>query len=309
MEKRFVTPLAKALAEKLGINIDLVKGSGPAGRVLREDVLAFSKNPQPTQPAPAQVATPAPAPATPAPAATVATSQGLTGKVEKVAPIRKAIAKAMKTSWASVAYVNLVNEIDVTNLWNLRKKVVDDIQKTTGLKITFLSFISKAILIALQEFPILAAKYDEATESLVYPSTINLGIAVDTEAGLMVPVIKDAQNLSMVQIGQEINRLAKAARDRKIKAAEMSGGSFTITNYGSVGALYGVPVINYPEIAIAGVGAIQSNVRWVNGQATEGKVMHLTVAADHRWVDGGTIGRFISRVKELLEKPEILGII
>lgn len=312
MEKRFVTPLARSLAEKLGINIDLVKGTGPGGRVMREDVIAFSKNPQPTPAAPAPAASVAPiqqTPATPNPVAASSTSEALSGKVEKVASIRKAIARAMKNSWSSVAYVNLVNEIDVTNLWYLRKKVVEDIQKTTGLKITFLSFISKAILIALQEFPILAAKYDEATESLVYPSTINLGIAVDTDAGLMVPVIKDAQNLSMVQIGLEINRLAKAARERKIKASEMSGGSFTITNYGSVGALYGVPVINFPEIAIAGVGAIQSNVRWVNGQATEGKVMHLTVAADHRWVDGGTIGRFISRVKELLEKPEILGII
>lgn len=160
MEKRFVTPLARSLAEKLGINIDLVKGTGPGGRVMREDVIAFSKNPQPTPAAPAPAASVAPiqqTPATPNPVAASSTSEALSGKVEKVAPIRKAIARAMKNSWSSVAYVNLVNEIDVTNLWYLRKKVVEDIQKTTGLKITFLSFISKAILIALQEFPILAS--------------------------------------------------------------------------------------------------------------------------------------------------------
>lgn len=150
------------------------------------------------------------------------------------------------------------------------------------MKLTFLAFIAKAILIALSEFPVMAAKYDEATSEIVYPDTLNLGLAVDTEAGLMVPVIKDAQKLSIVEIAKEIVRLAKAARERKIKPSEMQGGSFTITNYGSVGSLYGVPVINYPELAIAGVGAIIDSAEVKDGQIVASKIMHLTVAADHR---------------------------
>lgn len=307
MQKILSTPLARALAAKLGINIEQVTGTGPQGRILKADILAFSEH-KPNEPMKVLNLNSQPRIQTTM-NATSLNPIVLDGKRVKVTPIRKAIAKAMINSKNNVAYFSLVNEIDVSHLWDLRKSIVEDVLKTTGVKLTFLPYIAKAIIVALKEFPILAAKYDELTSEIVYPTTINLGIAVDTIAGLMVPVIKDSQNLTIIDLAKEISRLALAAREKTIKSNEMSGGSFTITNYGSIGALFGTPVINYPELAIAGVGAIIDKPIVKNGQIVPGKVMNLTVSADHRWIDGATVGRFLLRIKELLEKPEILGVL
>ncbi|MXR39358.1 dihydrolipoamide acetyltransferase [Mycoplasma sp. MF12] len=306
MQKILATPKARAIAKQANINLaDLKIESRKIESADVENYINSLKSAQTTTP---KIETSA-AQTEKVISPVVFASNKLEAKREKIALIRKAIARAMTNSWNSVAYVNLVNQIDVSDLWKLRKSVLESVQKAAGVKLTFLAFIAKAILIALTEFPIMAAKYDETSNEIVYPETLNLGLAVDTEAGLMVPVIKDAQNLSIVEIAKEIIRLAKAARERKIKPSEMQGGSFTITNYGSVGSLYGVPVINYPELAIAGVGAIIDSAEVKDGQIVAAKIMHLTVAADHRWIDGATIGRFAARVKELLEKPEILGIL
>ncbi|TQC54871.1 2-oxo acid dehydrogenase subunit E2 [Mycoplasmopsis cynos] len=307
MQKILSTPLARALAAKLGINIEQVTGTGPQGRILKADILAFTEH-KPNEPMKVLNLNSQPRIQT-AMNATPLNPIVLDGKRVKVTSIRKTIAKAMINSKNNVAYFSLVNEIDVSHLWDLRKSIVEDVLKTTGVKLTFLPYIAKAIIVALKEFPILAAKYDELTSEIVYPTTINLGIAADTIAGLMVPVIKDSQNLTIIDLAKEISRLALAAREKTIKSNEMSGGSFTITNYGSIGALFGTPVINYPELAIAGVGAIIDKPIVKNGQIVPGKVMNLTVSADHRWIDGATVGRFLLRIKELLEKPEILGVL
>lgn len=306
MSKILATPKARAMAKQA--NIDLADLKIENRKIESSDVENYINSLKSAQTSAAKVESSTIQVEKVSSTAAVASNK-LEAKREKIAPIRKAIARAMTNSWNSVAYVNLVNQIDVSDLWKLRKSVLEPVLKASGVKLTFLAFIAKAILIALAEFPIMAAKYDEAASEIVYPDSLNLGLAVDTEAGLMVPVIKDAQNLSIVEIAKEIVRLAKAARDRKIKPSEMQGGSFTITNYGSVGSLYGVPVINYPELAIAGVGAIIDSAEVKDGQIVPAKIMHLTVAADHRWIDGATIGRFAARVKELLEKPEILGIL
>ncbi|WP_338583520.1 2-oxo acid dehydrogenase subunit E2 [Mycoplasmopsis cynos] len=307
MQKILSTPLARALAAKLGINIEQVTGTGPQGRILKADILAFTEH-KPNESMKVLNLNSQPRIQTTM-NATSLNPIVLDGKRVKVTPIRKTIAKAMINSKNNVAYFSLVNEIDVSHLWDIRKSIVEDVLKTTGVKLTFLPYIAKAIIVALKEFPILAAKYDELTSEIVYPTTINLGIAVDTIAGLMVPVIKDSQNLTIIDLAKEISRLALAAREKTIKSNEMSGGSFTITNYGSIGALFGTPVINYPELAIAGVGAIIDKPIVKNGQIVPGKVMNLTVSADHRWIDGATVGRFLLRIKELLEKPEILGVL
>lgn len=310
------TPIARAMAAKLGIDINLVPGSGIDGRILIEDIQKFKNSPISgaahsnfapatvadnkviTQPsAPASKATPTPRPAI-----------DRSAHSEAITPIRKAISKAMTNSWSNVAYTNLVHEIDMTALWDLRSRIKDIVLKSDNVKITFLPYIIKAAAIALRDFPVFTAKYNEANQTLDYPGVINVGIAVDTEAGLMVPVINNADNLSIVNIANEVTRLAGAARNRTIKPAEMKGAGFTITNYGSVGSLFGVPVINYPELAIGGVGAIIDKPVVKNGQVVPGKVMYLTVAADHRWIDGAVIGRFASRIKELLEKPDVLGV-
>ncbi|VEU75934.1 2-oxo acid dehydrogenase subunit E2 [Mycoplasmopsis columboralis] len=296
------TPIARAKAAKLGIDLSLVKGSGDHGRILVADIDAYVASGA-QKPAPAATSAPQSAPA-------AVTPRVVSGEPysQPITPIRKAIAKAMTNSWDNVAYVNLVHEIDMTNLWNLRSSIKDLVLKSDNVKLTFLPYILKAVAIALREFPKFTAKYNEAKSTLDYPGVINLGFAVDTEAGLMVPVIPGADQLSILDLAKEIGRLAKAARERTIKPAEMKGAGFTVTNYGSVGSLFGVPVINYPELAIAGVGAIVDKPVVKNGAVVPGKVMYITVAGDHRWIDGAEIGRFASRVKELLEKPEVLGV-
>lgn len=299
------TPIARALAAKLGIDIELVKGSGIDGRILVEDVKNYKPTVAAVQTAPVAAPTAAQDVAvTP----TKTFKQTLEAHSEPVTSIRKAIAKAMTNSWANVAYTNLKHEIDMTSLWDLRSRIKDIVLKNEGVKITFLPYIVKAVAIALKEFPVFLAKYNEKDQTLDYPGQVNVGIAVDTEFGLMVPVVKNADQLSILEIASEVSRLAGAARKRTIKPEEMKGAGFTITNYGSVGALFGIPVINYPELAIAGVGAIIDRPVVKNNQVVPGKIMYLTTAADHRWIDGAEIGRFNSRVKELLENPEILGV-
>ncbi|UUD37225.1 pyruvate dehydrogenase E2 component (dihydrolipoamide acetyltransferase) [Mycoplasmopsis californica] len=295
------TPLARAMAKKLNINIVDVKGSGIGGRILVEDVKNF--NPAASAPASA----PSAKPAVSAPQVTF-NSNPLQSRQEPITPIRKAIAKAMTNSWNNVAYVNLIHRVNMTKLWDLRASIKDTVLKTTGVKLTFLPYIAKAVAIALKEFPIFTAKYNEAAGTIDYPDTVNLGIAVDTPAGLMVPVVKHAHTLGVLELANQISTLAKAARERTIKSADMQGAGFSITNYGSVGSLYGVPVINWPELGILGIGAIVDEAFVKNGAVVAGKAMYLTVAADHRWIDGATIGRFASRIAELLENPEILGV-
>ncbi|MBW0594888.1 dihydrolipoamide acetyltransferase [Mycoplasmopsis anatis] len=292
------TPIARALAAKMGIKIEDVKGTGIGGRILVEDIKNFKATPVV---APSQASTTQAAPIAPIKPTFEAHS-------EPVSPMRKAIAKAMTNSWENVAYTNLVHKVDMTRLWDLRASIKDLVFEKENIKLTFLPYIVKAVAIALKEFPKFAAKYNEKESTLEYPGSVNVGIAVDTEAGLMVPVINDANRLSILEVASEISRLASAARKRTIKPQEMKGAGFTITNYGSVGSLFGVPVINYPELAICGVGAIIDEPVIQNGQIVPGKVMYITVAADHRWIDGAEVGRFASRIKELLEKPEVLGV-
>ncbi|AAZ43693.1 2-oxo acid dehydrogenase subunit E2 [Mycoplasmopsis synoviae] len=288
------TPIARALAAKLGVDISQVKGSGFDGKVLYEDVKNFSPAAAATQPVAASAS------------ATAAPQVGAYS--EAVKPIRKAIAKAMTNSWSNVAYTNLVHRVNMTKLWDLRSSIKDSLLKSEDVKITFLPFILKAVSVALKEFPLFSAKYNEAKSTLDFPGVVNLGFAVDTEAGLMVPVIKNANALSVLDLAREVSRLASAARNKTIKPDDMKNAGFTVTNYGSVGSLWGVPVINYPELAILGVGAIQDEAFVEKGTLVAGKAMYLTVAADHRWIDGADVGRFASRVKQLLESPELLGV-
>ncbi|MGY5139517.1 2-oxo acid dehydrogenase subunit E2 [Mycoplasmopsis gallinarum] len=231
----------------------------------------------------------------------------LEAKEVKLPPIRKAIAKNLKNAMNQVAYCSLVQKVDATNLWNYRLQVKDKVLAEKGVKLTFLSWIIKAITIALSEYPMFAAKVDEENGIIKFPDSLNIGIAVDTPYGLVVPVIKNADKLSIVEIQQEIVRLATLARDKKLTMADMQGGSYTITNVGSVGVLWGTPIMNYPEIAITAVGAIEDQLTLVDKEIVVKKAMYLSIAADHRWVDGADMGRFNGRVKELLEQPEKLG--
>ncbi|CAM9105469.1 2-oxo acid dehydrogenase subunit E2 [Mycoplasma todarodis] len=295
MKKILSTPVARAMANKKGIDITQVMGTGPNGRILKQDILDFKNNGNIKQETRQENHV-----------SSIERKSVMEDKRIKPSPMRKGIAKALKNSWNNVAYVNLVNEIDATELWDFRSKIKEDVLNETGTKITFLPFVVMATIKALKKYPIFNAKYDPQTEEIVYQKDINMGIAVDTESGLMVPVIKNADQLSLVEIAQEIERLAKACKDGSIKPSELRGSTYTITNYGSVDALYGVPVINHPNLAITGVGAIKDKVYFKDGNVVPGKVLHLTTAGDHQWIDGADIGRFAYDIRLSLEKPAML---
>ncbi|MDQ0513893.1 pyruvate dehydrogenase E2 component (dihydrolipoamide acetyltransferase) [Mycoplasmoides fastidiosum] len=306
-----ISPFLVKYAEAHHIDLTQVKPTRADGIILKTDLDAVANAAAPVVAPTPTVAAPASASATPkstGPSPTMFT--GFVARREKTSSLRQAIARNLKNSWNKVAYTNLVIQADVTELWNLRSSIKDSLLKTTGIKITFLPFIAKATAIALTEFPIFISQYDEATQELVYPDTINLGIAVDTDQGLMVPNIKDAQSKSVLQMANEIISLAKKARAKELKGADMSGGNFTITNYGSAGALFGVPVIKFPEVAILGIGTIIDQVQSVSlgGMGDNRKIMYLTIAADHRWIDGAAIGHFGTRIRQLLENPSLLSV-
>ncbi len=295
MKKILSTPIARALANKNNVDITKVTGTGPNGRIMKIDVESFNSS-SATAPQ-RQSASPV----------SVPRDTNMEDKRVKASPLRRGIAKALRTSWEKVAYVNLVNEIDVTQLWSLRASIKDKVLEETGAKITFLPFIIKATINAIKKYPIFNARFDEATEEMVYQKDINIGIAVDTPAGLMVPVIKNADKLTLIELAKEVVRLAGACKDGTIKPAEMRGSTYTLTNYGSVDALFGVPVINFPNLAITGIGTIKDKVYIRENQELKpGKVLYLTTAGDHRWIDGADIGRFAYDIRMSLENPGAL---
>ncbi|MCF0218098.1 MAG: 2-oxo acid dehydrogenase subunit E2 [Malacoplasma sp.] len=308
------SPVAKAFAKEKGVDLAKVKGTGPAGRITKKDVEDFlASNPASTTSTESK-----PTVVTSVVASQASTSTTLVAnKVQSVAivegdktmemtPMRKAIANAMRRSWSSAAYTNLSVEIDVTDIWEQRNKIKDFIFETENVKLNLLPFIVKAIAKTLKNFPMFNAISDDANNTLVLRKDINIGIAVDTKDGLIVPNIKNVDKLSILEIAKAISDLAERARSKKIVMSDLTQGTFSVTNYGSLGVEFGVPVINYPEVAIAGLGSITGKVKKIGIQMVERKVIVLTIAADHRWVDGADIARFGNQVKQYLENITFL---
>ena len=283
------TPVARKVAKEKGINISEVTGSGPNGRVLVKDVEGHTGGSSKSA------------------STGVSAKAGFVASSTKPTGIRKAIARSMANSWSNVAYSSLTNEINMSSVWDQRSNLKNKFKEVHGFNLTFTALIAKATVMALQDFPILNSKYVEETDTLEHAGVVNLGIAVDTPIGLLVPVIKDAHLMTVAQIGQQIVELAGKAVKGKLKGSEMQGGTFTISNYGSAGAVSGVPVINYPEMGILGVGTIIDRVLARNESFYNGKIMNATCSFNHKWVDGGEAGRFISRIREILENPILLG--
>ncbi|MDE5767171.1 MAG: 2-oxo acid dehydrogenase subunit E2 [Malacoplasma sp.] len=323
------SPVARAFAKSHNVNLGLVKGTGELGRITKADVETYLNSSSKVSVAPVSVASVSPvssgpavavavAPVQTATVATAASSTLVANKVNAITPInegdktlemtsiRKAIAAAMKRSWTQAAYTNLSVEIDVTEVWDQRNKIKDYILETENVKLNLLPFIIKAIAKTLKQFPMFNAVNDDVNNTLILRNEVNIGIAVDTKDGLIVPNIKNADSLSILEIAKTISEIATKARTKKITMADLSKGTFSVTNYGSLGVEFGVPVINYPEVAIAGLGAATNKVKKVGIQMVERKVMILTIAADHRWVDGGDIARFANQVKQYLENIAFL---
>lgn len=306
------SPVARLLALEHNVDLSTVKGTGPSGRILKEDILSLMSNgsssTQTVQSTVTQQVVSTPVVNTEVMTANISQTSIATreDKAIETTPMRKAIAKAMKESWSNVAYTNLAVEIDVTELWDQRNKFKDLILEQEGIKLTLLPFIVKAISKALVKYPTFNSHVDEANGHIIQKGAVNIGIAIDTKDGLIVPNIKNADKLSVLDIAKEITLLAEKARTKKIQMSDLAGGTFSISNYGSLGASFGVPVIKHPEIAIAGIGTLENKAKRVGLHFVERKVMYLTVAADHRWVDGGDIARFVGLVKQYLENFTLL---
>ncbi|PLS06398.1 dihydrolipoamide acetyltransferase family protein [Neobacillus cucumis] len=298
-------PSVRKYAREKGVNILQVAGSGDNGRVLKTDIDAFLNGggaapaPEVSAPAAEEAKAEAPKAAAPIPQGEYPETR------EKMSGIRKAIAKAMVNSKHTAPHVTLMDEIDVTKLVAHRKKF-KEVAAAKGIKLTFLPYIVKALTSALREFPVLNTSLDDATSEIIHKHYYNIGIAADTEKGLLVPVVKDADRKSVFTISNEINELAGKARDGKLAPNEMKGASCTISNIGSAGGQWFTPVINHPEVAILGVGRIAEKPIVLNGEIVAAPVLALSLSFDHRMIDGATAQNAMNHIKRLLNDPELL---
>ena len=312
----YATPIVRQLAKEKGIDISTISGSGVNGRVKKEDVLNASGTPvaAPSVAKPvaaavsAPVVTPTPvsAPAKPAaPAASV--EQPLRGRIEQTTRLRRVIAERMVQSLHISAQLTSVVEVDVTKISSLRNKVKDSFVAREGVKLSFLPFFAKVAVETLKEFPIVNATISADATQIAYSDAIHLAVAVDTPRGLLVPVIRDAGDLSIAGLSRKIQDVANRTRDNKVTPDELSGGTFTLTNTGSRGALFDTPIINQPQVAILGTGAVVKRPVVVSGsdgndQIAIRQMVYLALTYDHRLVDGADAARFLSSMKVRLEE-------
>ncbi|KRG16025.1 dihydrolipoamide acetyltransferase family protein [Lederbergia galactosidilytica] len=293
-------PSVRKYAREKGVNIQQVNGSGKNNRVLKEDIDAFLQGGAPE-------AKQAEAPVKEeAKAASVAVPEGEYPETrEKMSGIRKAIAKAMVNSKHTAPHVTLMDEVDVTKLVAHRKKF-KAVAAEKDIKLTFLPYVVKALVSALREYPALNTSLDDEAGEIIHKHYYNIGIAADTDKGLLVPVVKNADAKSIFNISQEINELAVKARDGKLAPNEMKGASCTISNIGSAGGQWFTPVINHPEVAILGIGRIAEKPVVQDGEIIAAPVLALSLSFDHRMIDGATAQNALNHMKRLLNDPELL---
>ena len=279
------TPAVRVLAKQMGIDLASVKGTGHGGRITKEDVEKASMKSE---------------------RQTSAESDAY-GSVEKIPlrGIRRTVAKRMAEASKRVAEVTIWEDADITELEQVRAKE-RKVAEEKGVKLTYLPFLIKAVIPALNAHPYFNASLDEAAEAIILKKYLNIGIAVDTTDGLIVFVIRDADKKNILDLAKETATLAEKARLRKIDLHELKGSTFTITNYGVVGASYGTPIINYPEVAILGLGKIEDRPVVRSGQIAIRKIMPLSLAFDHRVIDGVEAGRFLGVVIRHLEDPNLM---
>lgn len=309
------TPATRKLARDLKISLGGVSGTGPNGRVTKEDVqLAFegqqAATPRTSHPAPtarqALGGTSAPSTnKTPAISNRVQVPSKGALEIIPLKGIRKKIAEAMAHSKHTAAHFTYVEEVDMTEVAIMRKQAATEAEKR-GLKLTFLPFVIKALIPCLKEFPIFNSSLDDANQQIVLKGDYNIGIATDTPNGLMVPNIKGADSKSIWELAGEISELSERARNMKSSLEDLKGGTFTITNAGSIGGVFATPIINHPEVAILGVNAIRKRPMVVNDEIVIRDMMFLSISVDHRVVDGADAARFMNRLVYYLNEPSRL---
>ena len=306
----YVTPLVRKLASEIGIDLSKIAGTGVGGRIRKEDVLASNSTPA-SAPAAAYVA---PVASTPAAPFVPGAASPLRGTTEPMSRLRKVLAERAVASMVSTAQLTTVVEVDVTKIAHLRARVQPQFVAATGGKLNFMPFFALAAAEALRVHPKLNATIDG--ENIVYHGTENISFAVDTEKGLLTPVIRDASTLNIAQIAQQIADLAARTRNNQLKPDELGGGTFTLTNTGSRGALFDTPVVFLPQVAILGTGVVSKRpvvVTDANGldSISIRSMVYLALSYDHRLVDGADASRFLVDVKSRLEEANfdsVLGI-
>jgi pyruvate dehydrogenase E2 component (dihydrolipoamide acetyltransferase) len=310
----YVTPLVRKLAAEHDVDLTSITGSGVGGRIRKQDVLAAAEAKKPAaEPEPAAAAS-APAPQAPAPSGAPArqvpkpaANAPEPGTTVKMPRLRQVIAQRMTESLRISAQLTTVQEVDVTRIAALRARAKAEFERREGVKLTFLPFFAKATVEALKAYPQVNSSINEETKEVTYHGGVHLAIAVDTPRGLLVPVIKNAEDLNIAGLARRIADVAQRTRDNKIGPDELSGGTFTITNIGSAGALFDTPIINQPQVAILGTGKITKQPTVVTGPDGEDSiairsVCFLPLTYDHRIVDGADAGRFVSAIKARLEE-------
>ena len=280
-----VSPAAARLATEAGINPGDVTGTGRGGVVSKPDVVAAIAVPAKAAPAPAAAAVPS----------------GTRETREKMTTRRKRIAENLLLSQHQTAHLTTFNEIDMTAITALRERLKDRVEKEQGVKLSYMPFFVKAACLALEAYPAVNAQIDGDT--IVYKHYVNMGIAVASDAGLVVPNVKDADAKSIVQIGKDIAAVAKRARDGKLSMDDRTGGSFTITNGGVFGSLLSTPIINYPQVGILGLHKTQDRPVAIDGKVEIRPMMYVALSYDHRMIDGQQAVLFLVRFKELMEDP------
>jgi 2-oxoglutarate dehydrogenase E2 component (dihydrolipoamide succinyltransferase) len=287
----YVTPIVRKLANEQGVDLSSVTGSGVGGRIRKQDILDASA---PAAPAAA---------AAPVAAAAAPEVSPLRGTTQPMSRLRKVVAERAVLSMQSSAQLTTVVEVDVTKVAALRDRVKADFQAKTGTKLSFLPFFALAAAEALKTYPVINATIDG--DSIVYPDHENISIAVDTERGLLTPVVRNAGDLDIAGLAREIADLAERTRENRLKPDELAGGTFTLTNTGSRGALFDTPVVFLPQVAILGTGIVSKKPVVVNADGTDSiairSTVYLALSYDHRIVDGADAARFLVAVKNRLE--------
>jgi 2-oxoglutarate dehydrogenase E2 component (dihydrolipoamide succinyltransferase) len=295
------SPAVRRIAADEGIDPAAVAASGPGGRVTKGDMLAAaSAAPAPAAKAPTPAATPAPARA-PAPPASTSASQNGRETRERMTTRRRRIAEHLLESQHATAHLTTFNEVDMSAVSAVRDRLRERIEKEHGVKLTYMPFFAKAAALALKAYPAVNAQIDG--DSVIYKHYVNLGIAVAADNGLVVPVVKDADSMSMLDFSRALTAVAKRARDGALTMDDLTGGSFTITNGGVFGSLVSTPILNYPQVAILGLHKIQDRPVAIAGKVEIRPMMYLALSYDHRLVDGQQAVLFLVRIKELIEDP------
>jgi len=301
------SPLVRKIAREHNVNLSHVSGTGMGGRITKQDIMAFLEKPAPAAAAPAvsaRASAPAISSSAPSPRPTTPAAAAFPGDIVPMTQMRKIIAQRMIESRRTSAHVHCVFEVDITRIVQLRNKTKNAFEQRHGARLTFMPFFVRAVIIGLQQFPIVNASVEG--ENIRYHRHVNVGIAVALDWGLIVPVLKNADELNFLGLQRGISDLGERSRSKKLKPEEVEGSTFTVTNPGQFGAVFGLPIINQPNSAILGVGGIVKAPVVVtdndgNDSIAIRSVVHLTLGYDHRLIDGAVADQFMAFVKKTLE--------